>query len=50
VVIDDLPSSVLKQMLTFMYTGEPPDLSDVDAVIGLLGAAVRYEIDSLRVQ
>jgi hypothetical protein len=50
VVIDDLPSSVLKPMLAFMYTGEPPDLSEANDIIGLLGAAVRYEIDSLQVQ
>jgi hypothetical protein len=49
VVIDDLSSSVLKKMLTFMYTGEAPDLSDADDVISLLSSASRYEINALRV-
>jgi hypothetical protein len=50
VVIDDISASALKKMLAFMYTGEPPDLSAADDVIGLLGAATRYEIDALQVQ
>jgi hypothetical protein len=47
--IDDLSSSVLKKMLAFMYTGEAPDLRNAGDVIGLLGAASRYEIFPLRV-
>jgi hypothetical protein len=50
VAIDDLSSTVLKQMLEFMYTGEPPDVSEADDLIGLLGAAAKYEIGALQVK
>jgi hypothetical protein len=50
VYIDDISSSALKKMLAFMYTGEPPDLSESDDVIGLLGAAAKYEIEALQVK
>jgi hypothetical protein len=39
---------VLK-MLAFMCAGEPPELRKLDELVGLLGAAARYEIDALRV-
>jgi hypothetical protein len=48
VLIDDLPSAVLKKMLAFMYTGEAPDLADADDLIGLLDAAARYQLDALK--
>jgi hypothetical protein len=50
VAIDDLSSSVLRKMLAFMYTGEPPNVSEADDLIGLLGAAAKYEIDALQVK
>jgi hypothetical protein len=49
VAIDDISSTVLKKMLAFMYTGEPPDLSEVDDVVGMLGAAAKYELYVLKV-
>jgi hypothetical protein len=49
VAIDDINSRVLKKMIAFMYTGEPPDLCEANDVIGLLGAAAKYEIGALQV-
>jgi hypothetical protein len=47
--IDDLSTSVLVDMLSFMYTGEPPVLTNAADATGLLGAAAKYEIDGLKV-
>jgi hypothetical protein len=47
--VDDISTSVLVAMLAFMYTGEPPVLTNAADGIGLLGAAGKYEIDELKV-
>jgi hypothetical protein len=49
VIIDDISSRVLKKMLAFMYTGEPPEFGAISDVMGLLEAASKYQLDALMV-
>lgn len=48
VKVDDLHPSVLREMLTYIYTGRVPRISDENMAYDLLYAADKYQLDHLK--